>query len=160
MLLSEYSNVHLAIVSEWSKTLVQIQVAISPLQNQVQSWLWACIYLWLNGQCHYLSLEQFRHNLSERKRWRENPNRKKCIKIVVVSCVQYCIHVNRIKATWCLYIKNWNWTAFTKKRLASPHIKQIPDLYELSSVTENGKWSCLHWLILLSNCSFLYNGVY
>ena len=30
-------------VAEWSKTLVQIQVAISPLQTQVQSSLGTCI---------------------------------------------------------------------------------------------------------------------
>ena len=34
-----------AMVAEWSKTLVRIQVAISPLQTQVQFLLRACIYI-------------------------------------------------------------------------------------------------------------------
>ena len=34
-----------AMVAEWSKTLVQIQVAISPLQTQIHSLLRACMSL-------------------------------------------------------------------------------------------------------------------
>ena len=32
----EFLSSHLAVVAEWSKTHVEIQVAISPLQTQVQ----------------------------------------------------------------------------------------------------------------------------